>query len=177
MRYRTRLHQSSGRQGGVAWGGRQDVSACITSRWAPSEAKVSGQITSHNGRDHKRQPQSHAPLHTEGGIVHRSIVTFWSPCGGGVMVRTSWVWTLHCFSWQKEVSMYKTGYAIRLTPKCVLLIAPCWTQDNPPPPSATKPLFTLQENRARCGTMKGPPRQFVRGSACLQYGCCPMSSR
>lgn len=52
--------------GGWGWGGRQDVSACITSRWAPSEAKVSGQITSHNGRDHKRQPQSHAPLHTEG---------------------------------------------------------------------------------------------------------------
>lgn len=89
---------------GGCGGGRQDVSACITSRWAPSEAKVSGQITSHNGRDHKRQPQSHAPLHTEGGNVHSRLWRFrvWE---GGFMVRTTWVWTLHCFAFHDRTRL------------------------------------------------------------------------
>lgn len=40
--------------------GRHDVSASITSRLAPSEAKVSGQISLYNRQDEKQQPQSDA---------------------------------------------------------------------------------------------------------------------
>lgn len=43
-------------------------------------------------------------------------------------------------------------------------------------PPSTKTLFTLQENRARCDTVKGLSQHFVCGSALLQYGSCPKSS-
>lgn len=68
-RQSTRLHQSAQSQQREE---RHDVSAGITSRWAPSKAKVSGQISSYNGQDDKRQPQSDAVLNlidTIGGCI------------------------------------------------------------------------------------------------------------
>lgn len=76
-----------------AGGGTSSVSARITSHWTPSEAKVCGQISSHNGQDDKQQPQSHALCtltHRRGKYARssRPITTFLSSLGG-FMVRTS----------------------------------------------------------------------------------------
>lgn len=62
----------STRAPGVSEGeGRHDVSASITSRLAPSKAKVSGQISLYNRQDEKQQPQSDAvcTLRHNGGHI------------------------------------------------------------------------------------------------------------
>lgn len=91
-----------------AGGGTSSVSARVTSHWTPSEAKVCGQISSHNGQDDKQQPQSHALCtltHRRGKYARssRPIATFLSSLGG-FMVRTSWMWTL----WRHFIALFMT---------------------------------------------------------------------